>query len=97
MSRHVGISRSRQGLETALAELVCIEHKLEKGAGRSVIAAVDYLQICNLLTVARLVALAALGRDESRGAHYRSDFPQSRDEWCRRQQFTLESLENSRL
>lgn len=97
MSRHVGISRSRQGLETALAELVCIEHKLEKGAGRSVVAAVDYLQICNLLTVARLVALAALGRDESRGAHYRSDFPQSRDEWCRRQQFTLESLENSRL
>ena len=59
------------------------------------IAAVDYLQLCNLLTTARLVTLAALQRDESRGAHYRSDFPQSRDEWRRRQQFTLGSLEKS--
>jgi L-aspartate oxidase len=30
---------------------------------------------CNILTVARLIALCALAREESRGAHYRSDFP----------------------
>jgi L-aspartate oxidase len=37
------------------------------------------------LTVARLIARAALRREESRGAHYRADFP-SKDEihWKRR-------------
>jgi len=30
---------------------------------------------CNILGVARLIACCALAREESRGAHYRSDFP----------------------
>jgi len=30
---------------------------------------------CNILAVARLIARCALAREESRGAHYRSDFP----------------------
>ena len=29
----------------------------------------------NILQVARLIAQSALAREESRGAHYRSDFP----------------------
>ncbi len=32
-------------------------------------------EACNILTVARLIARCALAREESRGAHYRSDFP----------------------
>ena len=32
-------------------------------------------EACNILTVARLIARSALAREESRGAHYRSDFP----------------------
>jgi L-aspartate oxidase len=35
----------------------------------------------NLLDTARLIAEAALLRTESRGGHYRSDFPRSRKEW----------------
>ncbi|HRJ60899.1 MAG TPA: hypothetical protein PKZ99_06935, partial [Azospirillaceae bacterium] len=31
----------------------------------------------NRLTVARLICQSALSREESRGAHYRTDFPQS--------------------
>jgi succinate dehydrogenase/fumarate reductase flavoprotein subunit len=34
----------------------------------------------NLLTVARLIARGALRREESRGAHFRSDFPSKNDE-----------------
>jgi L-aspartate oxidase len=33
----------------------------------------------NLVTVARLIARAALRRQESRGAHYREDFPKRDD------------------
>jgi L-aspartate oxidase len=35
----------------------------------------------NLVETARLIAEAALLRKESRGGHYRSDFPKSRRTW----------------
>src|SRR5438874_1566607 len=37
-------------------------------------------ELQNLLTVARLMVASALARDESRGTHYRSDFPARDDE-----------------
>ena len=46
----------------------------------------------NLLLVAQLVALAALDREESRGAHYREDFPTPLPEWRRHQSLTVDRL-----
>jgi L-aspartate oxidase len=40
-------------------------------------------ELADLLTCSRLVAEAALRREESRGAHFRTDFPRPRDEWRR--------------
>jgi L-aspartate oxidase len=40
-------------------------------------------ELANMVTVARLIAEAALLREESRGAHFRTDFPEPRDEWKR--------------
>ncbi len=40
-------------------------------------------ELANLLLCGRLVAEAALMREESRGAHFRSDFPQPRAQWQR--------------
>ncbi len=44
--------------------------------------AADY-ELRNMITVARLIVESALARRESRGAHYRSDFPDTSDEWQR--------------
>jgi L-aspartate oxidase len=43
----------------------------------------ESVELAGMLTCARLIAEAALAREESRGAHYRLDFPETRDEWRR--------------
>lgn len=35
----------------------------------------------NLIGVARMLAVAALAREESRGGHFRADHPEMREEW----------------
>ena len=40
----------------------------------------DYVELGNLLLLARSACLAAIGRQESRGAHFRRDFPKRNDE-----------------
>jgi len=62
-----GIVRDGQGLQEALGSL-------EEIASRKL----NTLS-WNFVTLARLVAQAALGRRESRGAHYRSDYPERDD------------------
>jgi L-aspartate oxidase len=63
MSRHVGVVRDRKGLTEALSTIA------ELSAHR------HGPQATNALVAARLVTAAALTREESRGGHYRSDFP----------------------
>ncbi len=65
MWRHVGIVRNDEGLRFALEGLSDIERRLPAGATEE----------ANMVQVGRLVAAAALARRESRGGHYRSDFP----------------------
>ncbi len=39
----------------------------------------DWLNLKNLLLVSKSIRAAAVAREDSRGAHYRSDFPEVRD------------------
>jgi len=81
MSRHVGVVRDAAGLEAALALI-----------GR-LAAAARQPQLKNALTAARLIAAAALARAESRGGHYRSDFPEHDPAQARRSFLTLADLD----
>jgi L-aspartate oxidase len=63
MAEHVGVIRNRDGLRRALATLVRI--------GRD--AATRPLR--DMATAALIITAAAWRRTESRGGHYRSDFP----------------------
>jgi L-aspartate oxidase len=78
MWEKVGVVRDEKGLTAALDELDSLAETSPRVAGEA-----RYL-----LGVARLVAAAALARRESRGGHYRSDFPQPDPEWQRRQFLT---------
>ena len=39
----------------------------------------DWLNLESLLTISRVITMAALGREDSRGAHFREDFPETVD------------------
>ena len=54
------------------------------GHVRLLLAWNEAINLANLQVVAELVARSALCRTESRGAHYRSDWPQSNPEWLKR-------------
>jgi L-aspartate oxidase len=79
MWRHVGLFRDRQGLATALAALDDAWRSLAPALVEGASFDAAGWQAVSRLAVGRLVAKAALRREESRGAHFRSDFP-SRDD-----------------
>jgi len=64
MAAEVGVIRDERSLTSALATISVLE-KETKGDRR----------LANMLTTAKLIAAAALQRRESRGAHFRSDYP----------------------
>ncbi len=79
MWRHVGLFRDRAGLEEALEPLESAWREVDAVcAGRAIANPSDWRTI-GLVTVARLMARAALRRRESRGSHFRSDFPDRDD------------------
>jgi L-aspartate oxidase len=69
MWKHVGVVRSRREMQEALKVLERLAQRLGHPRTRRSHEAAD------LLTTALLVARSALAREESRGAHYRIDYP----------------------
>jgi len=70
--QYMTVIRSQEGLEKVLAFI----EAQEKTAKSS--------QLKNRLTVGRLMAQALLARKESRGTHYREDYPATEEAWRRR-------------
>jgi L-aspartate oxidase len=71
----VGIMRSKEGLTQAADILAAWQESLSQPTDR------PSYELSNLTLTGRLVSEAALIREESRGAHFRSDFPQSSSQW----------------
>jgi L-aspartate oxidase len=78
MTEQAGVIRDGRSLAGALSTIVA----LEKSASRD-------RRLANMLTTAKLIAAGALARKESRGAHFRSDYPQSDAELAQRSFLTL--------
>jgi L-aspartate oxidase len=77
MSEHVGVLRDAKGLEAAQRELA------ELPSGRSVPCGTENWEATNLHTVASVLATVARVREETRGSHWRDDFPDRDDQHWR--------------
>ena len=80
----VGILRTAAGLQRALARLADLDRKLARcgvadGDRAFNLSWHDWINLRNLVTVSRTIAAAALSREDSRGAHFREDFPGTDD------------------
>jgi L-aspartate oxidase len=81
MTTHVGVQRSAKGLKRALAALRDLDA-----------ATAEDTVLSNMILTARLITLAALMRKESRGGHYRTDFPASDPAFAHRTFITIDDL-----
>jgi fumarate reductase flavoprotein subunit len=84
MWRDVGILRDASGLARARAALMDIEGELDRtgvdgGDLRFNLSWHDWMNLHNLTLVSRAITEAAILRENSRGAHYREDFPEPGD------------------
>jgi L-aspartate oxidase len=73
MWENAGVVRNRAGLEKLRRQIPDWEQLAGDGIDR------QSIEIRNLLTVGALITRSALAREESRGAHFRSDFPHHND------------------
>lgn len=78
MTDHVGVLRNEDGLALALAEIAAIE--VQAGACEC---------LRNMTATATLIAAAAVLRRESRGGHFRTDFPRTDPAQAHRSRLTL--------
>ncbi len=76
----VGIIRDRQNLEAAGQEILALREQLSKISLSDHKQLLQAIKLGNMLTVSEMVCRAALMRTESRGAHYRSDYPKENNE-----------------
>lgn len=81
MSAHAGVIRNRDGLVEAIRTISRLERENTR------------MRFHNIVTTAKLIAVGAYLREESRGGHFRADFPEQRKAWQRRTYTTLEDAD----
>jgi L-aspartate oxidase len=84
MTTNVGLERNAQDLRRALDFILKLEN-----------AAAHDPDLRNMAATCLLVAGAALLRTESRGGHFRSDYPATRPDWNHRTFLTLDQVRRS--
>lgn len=75
MLRYAGLVRTEKGLKKGLEEL-----RKQSSIFHAKLTGREQFEFANMLTLALLTMLSALRREESRGGHYREDFPERDDD-----------------
>jgi succinate dehydrogenase / fumarate reductase flavoprotein subunit len=87
MSENVGIIREENGLKKALSDIEEIKKDYSKvgidGSLKFNPGLLQCMELYNMFTISELLVKGAILRKESRGAHFRSDFPKKDKNWLK--------------
>jgi fumarate reductase (CoM/CoB) subunit A len=88
MMEYVGVARNEAGLLKALSTMDFLRAEelpgLSAPEGRRFnLGWIEAIQVPYMLDVAEMIIRSGLFREESRGAHYREDYPETRSEWLK--------------
>ncbi len=89
MFTYFGIMKDAAGMRRGMREIEKLKSKVIPDLqikDKQLVANYDLLEAFefkNMLEVAEIIAISAQNRKESRGAHYRKDFPEKQENWCR--------------
>src|SRR5439155_17973725 len=75
MWKYVGIVREKKSLEEALRKLKVLKKKLTDLKIKDISDFVEAMDARSIIQLSEVVSRSALNRKESRGAHFRKDFP----------------------
>jgi L-aspartate oxidase len=78
MSVGAGVIRTRSSLEATAQKLA----QIEKSSSDK--PCVEAWEVTNLFTLAKVIVASALIREETRGSHWREDFPSESEDWLKR-------------
>lgn len=78
MWNRMGIVRSNTLIEGALKKIEFFEHEIEliKNSDSNVIYDHEFTELLNICLISKLMIVSALGREESRGCHFNTNYPQ---------------------
>lgn len=96
MSEYVGVARTETDLKKALSELQSVRDddlpNMRAPSGRTFNPGwIEAIQVPCMLDVAEMIINSALLRTESRGAHFRDDYPETKTEWLKHTRVMKES------
>jgi succinate dehydrogenase / fumarate reductase flavoprotein subunit len=102
MVKHVGVFRSQRGLKTAQRNVAKLKQRflninVEDSSRRFNTSLFEVLELGFALDLAEVIILGALARKESRGAHYRVDYPKRDDKNWLKHTLVARSTEGQRL
>jgi succinate dehydrogenase / fumarate reductase flavoprotein subunit len=97
MTEKAGVFRTESGLTQAMETLQELKYRAEHTALTSPSLAmnpelIERFELDNLLSVAMVICRAALHRRESRGAHFRDDYPERKNEFNHHTRATMTAL-----
>lgn len=92
MSDYVGIARTEDNLQKALDAIAKLRDKVKNiganGGKRYNPGLITCLEVEGMIDIAEMLVTAAKDRKESRGAHYRPDYPNLDESWAKSVLFT---------
>jgi L-aspartate oxidase len=92
MMKHAGIVRHAEGLQELKRWLEAYQPYWQELDRLEVDLSLVEMELVYMLQISHLIASAALEREESRGAHCRSDFPQANEAWLQKRIFHREKI-----